>query len=341
MKHSHLFALLTIISLCLVGMSAVSAQAEELDPDGTTSYGSRTVEPGFLPDPFVLTMLSGGPLDAAALSIGSDCAGYINNVPDYRVTWAGQATMLRIFFISEGDTTLVIRTPGGKYACNDDFDDLNPLVQLSNPDDGVYDIWVGSYEEEFLPGYLMVSQNEWSPFYINSPLISESALVMDDILDEILGTPVPPTDGEISGIQHFEDLSNLHVDTRVDYPQTPPVGGEHAPAWLNCGIYDQPVPNENAVHALEHGAVWITYDPLLPSSQVETLRTLTRGGSHRLLSPYAGLPSRIVVSSWGYQLQLDSVDDPRLAQFIAQFEQGPTTPEPGAPCAGGVGAPLS
>ncbi|HET9972943.1 MAG TPA: DUF3105 domain-containing protein [Streptosporangiaceae bacterium] len=37
---------------------------------------------------------------------------------------------------------------------------------------------------------------------------------------------------------------------------------------MNCGIYDQPVPNERAVHNMEHGAIWITYQPSLPQAQV-------------------------------------------------------------------------
>ena len=341
MKRSHLFALLTLLSLCLVGVSAAYAQSE-LDPDGTPSYGGRSLGPGLTPDPQVVTVLSGGPLDAAALDLGTDCNGFINDVPDYRLTWAGQTPMLRLFFISEGDTTLVIRTPNGKYACNYDFDGLNPLVQLSSPDDGVYDIWVGSYDEGYLPGYLMISELESSPSNIISPLIGASSLLMaEPPHDHLEVTPVQTSSGEIAGIQHFANLSQLHVEGRVDYPQTPPVGGQHAPVWLTCGIYDQPVPNENAVHSLEHGAVWITYDPQIPAAEVETLRGLVRGGSHRILSPYAGLPGPIVATAWGYQLQLDSADDPRLPQFIAQFEQGPTTPEPGATCAGGVGAPLA
>ena len=40
----------------------------------------------------------------------------------------------------------------------------------------------------------------------------------------------------------------------------PPVGGAHDPEWLECGAYDAPVRDENAVHDLEHGTVWITYD---------------------------------------------------------------------------------
>jgi hypothetical protein len=67
-----------------------------------------------------------------------------------------------------------------------------------------------------------------------------------------------------------------------------------------------------------------------------------RGSSrYVILSPYPGLPSPVVASAWGKQLQLPSVSDPRLGQFIDYFRQGPQTPEPGATCAGGTGTPVA
>ncbi len=144
----------------------------------------------------------------------------------------------------------------------------------------------------------------------------------------------------IPGVQTFGDLSRQHTTDPVQYPQNPPVGGEHNPVWLNCGIYDQPVPNENAVHSLEHGAVWITYQPNLPSSEVEQLRQLVRGKSFVILSPYDNLPAPVVASAWSTQLQLTGASDPRLPRFIKKYAQGPQTPEPGAPCDGGTGNPL-
>ena len=47
----------------------------------------------------------------------------------------------------------------------------------------------------------------------------------------------------------------------MTYTETPPAGGPHDPVWDDCGVYTQPLRNENAVHALEHGTVWITYRP--------------------------------------------------------------------------------
>jgi hypothetical protein len=138
--------------------------------------------------------------------------------------------------------------------------------------------------------------------------------------------------GEPQGTLTFSGLARNHVDTPIQYPQTPPVGGNHNPVWQNCQYYDTPIPNERAVHDLEHGAVWITYAPETSQADRDVLKALADTGDHIIVSQYAGLPSPIVATAWGKQLQLPSVSDPRLKQFVQAFENGPQTPEPGATC---------
>jgi hypothetical protein len=104
----------------------------------------------------------------------------------------------------------------------------------------------------------------------------------------------------------------------------------------NCGFYSEPVRNETAVHSMEHGAVWITYRPGLPTEQVDKLRELATSKTYVLVSPYPDLPAPVVASAWGNQLRLDSAEDPHLKQIVATFRQGPQTPEPGTPCTGGT-----
>jgi len=145
--------------------------------------------------------------------------------------------------------------------------------------------------------------------------------------------------GDIAGIVTYSNLSRDHVTGKVNYPQNPPVGGPHNAAWQNCGIYSAPVANENAVHSMEHGGVWITYQPQLGNQAIEQLRALVQGHDHALLTPYPGLPAPVVASAWGVQLRVTSASDPRLAQFLKHYEQGPQTPEPGASCSGGIGTP--
>jgi hypothetical protein len=141
---------------------------------------------------------------------------------------------------------------------------------------------------------------------------------------------------DIEGVQEFDGLSAEHVDTDVDYPESPPVGGDHNPVWLNCGVYTEPVPDVNVVHSLEHGAVWLTYQPDLDEGQVSTLEDFASDYDYTVVSPYEGQESPVVATAWGLQLELDSADDPRLAAFVEKYVQGPQTPELGASCIGGV-----
>ncbi len=140
------------------------------------------------------------------------------------------------------------------------------------------------------------------------------------------------------GVEEFEvGKSGRHTTENVDYEQDPPAGGEHNPVWQNEGFYEEPVRNETAVHTLEHGAVWITYEPDLPQDQKDALREIVESQDCLLASPYPGLDAPVVASAWGAQLRFDGVDDPNLQRFISFYRKGLQTPEPGATCAGGLG----
>jgi hypothetical protein len=146
------------------------------------------------------------------------------------------------------------------------------------------------------------------------------------------------------GTQTFAETDHTHVSGIVTYDRVPPAGGAHNPVQLNCGVYTQAVPNENAVHSLEHGAVWVTYQPTLPPDQLAALQQLVVSNyvasqRYLILSPYAGIPSPIVVSAWGSQLGVDSPSDSRLLDFIQHFAGGGQGGEQGGPCTGGVGTP--
>ena len=150
-----------------------------------------------------------------------------------------------------------------------------------------------------------------------------------------------PTQGTVAltGTQTYSGLARDHVTGTVAYPQTPPVGGAHSAVWQNCGVYSSPVRNENAVHSLEHGAMWFTYRPGLPPSEIGTILNDVAGQPYALVSPYPGLPSPIVATVWGVQLKLNSASDPRLKSFVNTYKSGSQAPEPSGPCTGGTGTP--
>jgi hypothetical protein len=134
------------------------------------------------------------------------------------------------------------------------------------------------------------------------------------------------------------DLSTEHVDDEdVDYEQVPPIGGPHDPEWLACGAYDEPVRDENAVHDLEHGTGWITYDPDLAEDDVTALEDVLPDDG--ILSPHPDLPAPVVITVWGAQLRLSGADDPRLPLFLQELGDGSTAPEAMASCGGGVSDP--
>lgn len=153
------------------------------------------------------------------------------------------------------------------------------------------------------------------------------------------GAPTPAP--AIDGLQTFTvDPADRHTTDPVRYERTPPAGGPHWPAeaegvrgWLRCGVYDEPVPEEFAVHSQEHGAVWLTY---LPGVDPEPLAALAAGQEYVLVSPYPGQRSQVMASTWGAQLGVDRADDPRLREFVQTYAGGGQGGEKGADCANGT-----
>ncbi|MFF0542812.1 DUF3105 domain-containing protein [Nocardia thailandica] len=143
---------------------------------------------------------------------------------------------------------------------------------------------------------------------------------------------------KIPGIVTATYPAGQHVTAqqRVAYDKSPAFGGPHDSAWANCTgvVYAKPIRMENAVHSLEHGAVWIAYNPdKVDADGVKTLERFVKGRQFSLMSPYPNLASPISLQSWGHQLAVDSADDPRIKQFISALRENPYAyPEVGASC---------
>lgn len=125
-----------------------------------------------------------------------------------------------------------------------------------------------------------------------------------------------------------------HSNDAVAYTESPPVGGPHNPAWQTCQFYDGKIANENAVHSLEHGAVWITYRPDISQDDKDRLKNWAGDRSYLMVSEYDDQETPFVFTAWNNQLALDSLDDKQAVQFMNYFIQGPQTPERGASCTG-------
>ncbi|MFC8144919.1 DUF3105 domain-containing protein [Streptomyces paradoxus] len=141
------------------------------------------------------------------------------------------------------------------------------------------------------------------------------------------------------GVKTWEGkLARNHVTKAVKYASEPPVGGDHNPVWMNCNgdVYTEQVKNTNAVHSLEHGAVWVTYNAAAKKSDVDALAAKVKKTPYTLMSPVDDQKDPIMLSAWGHQRTVTGASDPNVDKFFERFVQGEQTPEPGAACTNGL-----
>jgi hypothetical protein len=126
----------------------------------------------------------------------------------------------------------------------------------------------------------------------------------------------------------------LHISgndpAQVEVPSgEPPTGGPHFSVPQRTGVYDDPINDGNAIHALEHGIVWISYHPDLVDE--ETLRVLRdvadAFGNDTMLSPRPQNAMPIALASWGRLLTMSSLNEELAREFIRTNRN--RSPEPG------------
>lgn len=152
------FAAAITAAALVLSAGAAAAQNWQAQP----TYGSIDLAPGFQPDPFNVNIVAGGPINARQTALGNACPGFIANNPDFDLRWgAGNSGLpLVISATSDVDTTLVVRTPSGQWLCEDDggFNGMNPGMRIDNPQAGLYDIWVGTYNGGTANAVLSISE---------------------------------------------------------------------------------------------------------------------------------------------------------------------------------------
>jgi Protein of unknown function (DUF3105) len=165
----------------------------------------------------------------------------------------------------------------------------------------------------------------------NQPSWQDRANSIDGIHNYLVSNP--------DWFKYDPNVGNHQAGT-LSYPLSPPVGGVHNPHWQNCmgDVYTAQIPTEQAVHSMEHGAVWVTYRPDLPQDQIDQLASKVRDVEFMLMSPYPGLDQPISLQAWGYQLKLEKANDGRIDEFINALRKN-TTQEPTAGCSGGYTDP--
>jgi hypothetical protein len=144
-----------ILAFCALAVAPARAQDANADPN----FRTISLRTGFTPDPQVISIRSGGEINAR--SISSACAGFISSAPDVRLNYTAGTLPLILSVAAGADTTLVVNGPDGSWFCDDDggVNGNNPMVRFNAPQSGRYEIWIGTYGNSSLqPGQLNISE---------------------------------------------------------------------------------------------------------------------------------------------------------------------------------------
>ena len=132
--------------------------------------------------------------------------------------------------------------------------------------------------------------------------------------------------GYVSGVGievEIEGSTHVEEGETVSYTTSPPASGNHWPVPAPCGFYTDPIPDERAVHNMEHGNIVVSYN--LPAEEdVSALRDAVNDiGLNRIWGvsrPYSGIePGQIVLNTWGVMDSFSGVDKDRIGTFFETY----------------------
>lgn len=112
---------------------------------------------------------------------------------------------------------------------------------------------------------------------------------------------------------------------RPDYNSNPPTSGNHYAQPANWGIYAEPLPDEQLVHNLEHGGIWISYRDQGNAELAAQLKSIAEDYTLKvIITPRPQNDSQVAVAAWGRLLKLENFDEEQIRGFIgAYINRGP------------------
>lgn len=254
-------AVLAIVAILLLSLAAVAVASRNQEPAAQAQQATATPAPeeetaaeaflainpqaGFPLDPFLVSLQGGGPVDAS--TVAEHCSGYVTEEPAVTVNYQGEADLLRAFFLSDGDTTLVVQTPEGDFLCNDDTTSqlLDATIAITAPVTGTYSVWVGSVAaQDLIPGFLVFTTQE--------TLTAGNLALADLVQRRTLPATQPLRQRQIDAAQRLADAL-----AEVEDPAALEAGGDDVTVEVTAdGIL--PVPELLTNDALCSGLVSLT-----------------------------------------------------------------------------------
>lgn len=150
-----------ILQAAAAALLVMAAGAAQACPDwqAPPSFGQIELRAGFTPDPYIRNITAGGRYDLAGCFGSAGWGGSVASRPDFDLYWRGSSRQLTIAVQSGSDTVLLVNAPDGQWYYSDDARGTNPVITFNNPQQGLYDIWIGAYGGgRGLPGQLVITE---------------------------------------------------------------------------------------------------------------------------------------------------------------------------------------
>lgn len=135
-------------------------------------------------------------------------------------------------------------------------------------------------------------------------------------------------DGEDFSVK-YDIQGRNHIANGTEHPpynSNPPSSGWHYASPARGGFYDEPLPDEQVIHNLEHGDIWIAYNPDISDETKKVLKSFA--GRYAVVSPRSENEGDISLVAWGrvdtFNAENGAVDEERIRDFISRYDnRGP------------------
>jgi hypothetical protein len=139
-----------------------------------------------------------------------------------------------------------------------------------------------------------------------------------------------PSGADLMGVEYGDvRRDHLAVGSITEAPSQPPAGGPHYPAPWPTGVFSEEPADGYLVHSLEHGIIWVSYQPdMVTPEQLAALTNLVEDNrGDAILAPRSANDAPVYVMSWGRRLQPAADDIETIRRFISTNRD--RSPEPG------------
>lgn len=119
--------------------------------------------------------------------------------------------------------------------------------------------------------------------------------------------------------EQIPDQGRAHISpgqAHEPYNSNPPTSGPHLVNPADWGVYSNPLQDEQAVHNLEHGGIWITYKDIDDETKAALEQVARANPGSIIMSPRSENDSKIALAAWTRLLKLDSYDEAKILEFI-------------------------